>query len=198
MIESVAHGEQSTEASFEGEAAEQPDAGEQAAHEADPGSNSQPLLAQEEAPEALAPEAARLEAPEPEQVPENIIPEPKPEPVALESSPAEVAEPLHDAPAPVASQSPAAPETAAPQPAASQASASSVARRLLDKLGSQQGIWLSYVEGEIEARLAFAGALQNVRTPSDLAVKSNAEYVRVLISSNNLIADLLVSQMRSA
>lgn len=196
MIESVAPGEQSTEASFEGEAAERPDAGEQAAHEADPGSNSQPLLAQEEAPEALAPEAARLEAPEPEQVPENIIPEP--EPVALESSPAEVAEPLHDAPAPVASQSPAAPETAAPQPAASQASASSVARRLLDKLGSQQGIWLSYVEGEIEARLAFAGALQNVRTPSDLAVKSNAEYVRVLISSNNLIADLLVSQMRSA
>ncbi|ACL61176.1 hypothetical protein [Methylobacterium nodulans] len=190
MTEAVAPGEQITEAGDE-QAVLPPTEGEQTSLEAVPVYDPEPLPAQEEAPEALMSEAAQSEADEPASASEIIAAEPEPIAVhSLEVSAPEISGEI-PAPAPATNEHAVAGVSAAPQPAATQASVYSIATRLLEKAGAQQRIWFSYAESELKAKLTYGRVLSKSRTPVDVILASNAEYLRALVASSNVLSEIV-------
>ncbi|WP_026191082.1 hypothetical protein [Methylobacterium sp. WSM2598] len=204
MNEAVISGDQTTEAG-EQQAAWSPSGDQQAALDTFAADGSAGYDGQE-APQVLAPEAAPFadaasfqevpfqEASFQDAVPsETVAPASDAEPVAVQADQAgpeiqgEVAAPV--ASEPVRSDAAAPDSGGDPAPAASD---------LLGKLAAQNGLWLSYVEAELKAKLTYGRVLAKARTPVDVVLASNAEAIRALTAASRLFGALVTGGLRAA
>ncbi|ACA20029.1 dihydrolipoamide S-succinyltransferase [Methylobacterium sp. 4-46] len=195
MNEAVISGDQTTEAG-EQQAAWSPSGDQQAALDTFAADGSAGYDGQE-APQVLAPEAAPFadaasfqEVPFQEASFQEAVPS---EPVAVQADQAgpeiqgEVAAPV--ASEPVRSDAAAPDSGGDPAPAASD---------LLGKLAAQNGLWLSYVEAELKAKLTYGRVLAKARTPVDVVLASNAEAIRALTAASRLFGALVTGGLRAA
>ncbi|WFT81509.1 hypothetical protein QA634_06390 [Methylobacterium sp. CB376] len=172
--------------------------GDQTLLESVPANEPEPLSPLEGANEDLVPDDARLDGDEPASTLESATPEPEPVAVyAAAVSAPEISDELTTSGS-AASEHAGADASAFAEPSTARASTYSTAARLLEKISAQHSIWVSYVQDELGAKLAYGRVLAKSQTPVDIMLATNAECSRSFVAANNLMTAFILESLRAS